>query len=174
MSGLGRAAVLWGVGGVLALVIQPLFRLAPYALEAIRGGLSGAQWVVLVAWVLINAHAEGWRGFHQRFAPRVIVRAYHLGRHPRALWVALAPLYCMSLFHASRRGLLVARGLVVGIVALVLLVRQLPQPWRGIVDAGVVVGLGIGALSLVWHLGRALLGHPPAVPPDLPDEPNER
>lgn len=171
MSGIGRLALAFGVGGVLVLVIQPLFRLAPYAIEAIRGGLTGLQWVLLLAWVVINAHAEGWRGFHRRFSPRVVARAYYLGRHPRPAWVLLAPFFCMSLFHASRRGMIVARSLVVGIVVLVLLVRQLDQPWRGIVDAGVVAGLGLGALSLLYHLGRALLGHPPQVPPDLPPEP---
>src|SRR5690606_20451121 len=160
----------FGVLGVLALVVQPLFRLAPYTIEAIRGGLTGWQWVVMLTWVLVNAHAEGWRGFHQRFSPRVVARAFHLGRHPRPAWVVLAPLFCMSLFHASRRGLIVARVLVVGIVILVLAIRQLEQPWRGIIDAGVVVGLGIGALSLVWDFGRALAGHPPPVPPDLPED----
>ncbi|MCX4242483.1 hypothetical protein [Paraliomyxa miuraensis] len=170
MSPIGRLGAAFGVLGVLVLVVQPLFRLTPYVLEAIRGGLTGFQWTVLCLWVLVNAHAEGWRGFHQRFAPRVVVRAYYLGRNPRPHWVLLAPLFCMSLFHASRRGLLVARLLVVGIVLLVLAVRQLSQPWRGIVDAGVVAGLGLGALSLVVHLGRALLGRLPDVPPDLPLE----
>lgn len=169
MGMLGRIAIGFGVLGVLALVVQPLFRLTPYVIDAIRGGLTGLQWTVLVAWVVVNAHAEGWRGFHLRFSPRVVARAYHVGRNPRLAWVLLAPFFCMSLFHASRRGLVVARLLVVGIVLLVLAVRQLDQPWRGIVDAGVVAGLGLGALSLVYHFVRALAGHPPTVAPDLPE-----
>jgi hypothetical protein len=43
------------------------------------------------------------------------------------------------------------------------------QPWRGIVDAGVVVGLGIGTASIVWHAVRAMAGTPPPVGADLPD-----
>ncbi len=168
MSAIGRLALAWGVLGVMLLVAQPIVRLTPRVTEAIEGGLTTGQWIVLVAWVLLNAHAEGYRGFHRRFSPRVVVRAWYLGRHPRPAWALAAPLFCMSLVHASRRGLAVARGLVVGIVVLVLLVRQLPQPWRGIVDAGVVVGLGLGLLSLALHLVRALSGRLPAVSPDLP------
>ena len=160
---------MWGVLGVMALVLQPLFRLYPLVVEAIDGGLTGLQWAVLVAWVAINAHAEGYRGFHRRFSPRVVARAAYLREHPRPLFVVLAPLFCMSLFHASRRGLWVARLLVVGIVLLVLAIRTLAQPWRGIVDAGVVVGLGLGLVSLCWWFLRYLLGHAPEVSPDLPE-----
>lgn len=166
---MGRLAFAWGVLGVMVLVTQPLFRLAPLALEAIEGGLSALQWGLLVAWVAINAHAEGYRGFHCKFSPRVIARAEYLRAHPRPLWVALAPFFCMSLFHASRRGLVVARSLVVMIVLLVIAIRWLDQPWRGIVDAGVVVGLGLGLLSLGYWLVRSLLGYPASAPPDLPE-----
>jgi len=168
-SAIGRVAFLWGVLGVIVLVAQPLFRLTPLVIEAIEGGLTATQWVVLGAWVAINAHAEGYRGFHCRFSPRVVARAAYLREHPRPLWVVLAPFFCMSLFHASRRGLWVARLLVVGIVLLVLAIRTLDQPWRGIVDAGVVAGLGLGLLSLGYWLLRYALGRAPAVSADLPD-----
>jgi hypothetical protein len=156
--------------GVLGVLAQAIWRLTPRAWEAIDGGLTPAQWVVAVAWVVVMAHAEGYRGFHRRFSPRVVARAQHLAAHPRPLRAALAPVYCMSLFGASRRGMLVARGLFAGIVVLVLLVRMVPQPWRGIVDAGVVVGLALGTLSILYYAGRAVAGYQPAVPPDLPQD----
>ncbi|MCA9655645.1 MAG: hypothetical protein H6712_00370 [Myxococcales bacterium] len=162
--------MLWGVAGVVALLVQPLLRLTPMALEAIQSDLSGLQWTVLAAWLVVNAHAEGYRGFHRRFSPRVVARAQVIARSPRPLWVVLAPLFCMSLFHASRRGLWVARILVLAIVLLVMGVRQLSQPWRGIVDAGVVLGLTIGTVSLLYYFVAALLGRVPPVPPDLPPE----
>ncbi len=158
----------WGVLGVVALLAQALWRLTPLAMEAVAGGLSAFQWAVLGAWVLVNAHAEGYRGFHQRFSPRVVARAMALARSPRPLHVLVAPLFCMSLLHASRRGLAVAYGILGGVILLVLAVRHLDQPWRGIVDAGVVVGLGLGLVSIVWHALRAVLGHPPPSHPDLP------
>lgn len=160
----------WGVLGVVGLLAQALWRLSPLAWEAIEQGLSGLQWALLVGWVAMMAHAEGYRGFHRRFSPRVVARAQWLSRNPAPALVLFAPLFCMSLFHASRRGRWTARILVVGIVGLVLAVRQLAQPWRGIIDAGVVVGLGIGVASIVWYCARALAGHDPPVPPDLPPQ----
>lgn len=167
----GRVALFWGVLGVMVVVTQPIVRLSPLVVEAIDGGMTFGQWALMCAWVALNAHAEGYRGFHRRFAPRVVARAEYLRRHPRPLWVALAPFFCMSLFHASRRGVVVARTLVVAIVLLVIAVRQLDQPWRGIVDAGVVVGLGLGVASLAYWLVRLLRGHVPTVSPDLPCPP---
>jgi hypothetical protein len=164
-----RIAPVWGVLGVVTLLTQSLVRLSPRAWAAIAGGLSAPQWTLLGAWVTINAYAEGWRGFHHRFSPRVVARARVLARDARPLDAVFAPLFCMSLYHASRRGRWTARIVVVTIVALVLAVRLLPQPWRGIIDAGVVVGLGTGLLSLAWHAVRALGGRPPAIAPDVPD-----
>src|SRR5688500_7986723 len=134
--------------------------------------LTALQWVVLVVWSIWMAYSEGWRGFHLRFSPRVVARAWWLAEHStpsRAtpLRVVLAPLFCMSLFGASRRGLIVARVLVLAIVALVVVIRMLEQPWRGIVDAGVVLGLALGLVSLLVHAARALGGAPRA-DPDLP------
>jgi len=165
---LGRLGAAWGVLGVLALLTQACVRLVPRALEAMRMDLSPLQLVVLAAWIVFMVWTEGVRGFHRRFSPRVVARALWLRAHPRPLWVAIAPLFCMSLVHASRRGLIVARILVAAIVLLVVLVSQLGQPWRGIVDAGVVAGLGVGAASIVLFAVRALAGTPPPIAPDLP------
>ena len=48
--------------------------------------------------------------------------------------------------------------------------RLLDQPWRGIVDAGVVVGLSYGCIALVVAFARVLLGAPLRVTPQVPDE----
>lgn len=166
---LGRFAAAWGVLGVLALLGQALVRLLPRAIEAVQLGLTTVQLVVLVVWLVFMVWTEGVRGFHRRFSPRVVARAIWLSHNPRPLFVLLAPIFCMSLFHASRRGLLVARVLVLAIVVLVAIVSQMSQPWRGIVDAGVVAGLGVGALSILLFAVRALGGTAPPVPPDLPE-----
>src|SRR5215510_6200164 len=122
----------WGVLGVLALLGQALWRLTPIALEPLRAGSLGPlETVVYGAWVLVNAYAEGYRGFQRGFAPRAVVRAFHLGRHRRPLHVLLAPAFCMSLFHATRRRRIVAWAVLGTIVLLVTLVRQLDQPYRG-------------------------------------------
>src|SRR5690606_4264468 len=96
--------VAWGVGGVLLLLGQAIWRLTPIALDAIHGGLTAGQIALCGAWIVVNGYAEGYRAFQLRFSPRVVARAVHLARHPRPLHVALAPLFCMSFFHATPRG----------------------------------------------------------------------
>jgi hypothetical protein len=46
-------------------------------------------------------------------------------------------------------------------------VRLLPQPWRGIVDAGVVVGLTWGTISLVVFCIQALTAPTFAISPEV-------
>ena len=54
------------------------------------------------------------------------------------------------------------------VVVLIIGVRMLEQPWRGIVDAGVVVGLTWGLLAILgWGIGAAM-GRDLGIPPDVP------
>lgn len=167
LSFAGWTVVAWGIGGVLLLLMQGLARLAPIAAEALAMDLTILHWGSLVPWVAFMVYAEGWRGFHQRFSPRVVARAFHLARAPRLSRALLAPFYCMSLFASTRRGMAVAWGLMIGILLLVLLLRGTPQPWRGLVDVGVVLGLGVGSLSILWHTGISIT-RGPETPNDLP------
>jgi len=63
----------------------------------------------------------------------------------------------MGYFHATKRTKIVAYSLTIGITLLVILVRLIPQPWRGIIDAGVVVGLTWGVLSLIIFILRSFV-----------------
>ena len=159
----------WGVVCVLALLGQAVVRLSPIAWEAWRSpSLTVGQRVGFVLWVVFNAYAEGYRGFHLRFSPRVVARAFYLGDHPRPVDVVLALPYVMSLYHARRRQRIVSWTFIVLLVVVIAAVRALPQPWRGLIDGGVVVGLLLGTLSVVYFYVRGLAGDPPPVP-DLPD-----
>jgi hypothetical protein len=73
----------------------------------------------------------------------------------------------MALVYANRRRLIVSWMVVAGIVTLVLLVRLLPQPWRGVVDAGVALALAYGAVAIAVLYARALAGRL-VFPLDLP------
>jgi len=155
------------VAGVAVLLAEAVYRLSIHARAAFASELSPLQWAVTAVWVAMMMYAEGWRGFHRRFSPRVVARAIYISQHPRWIDVLLAPVFCMSLYGASRRGKRVARSLLAGIAILVILIRFLPAPWRGIVDAGVVAGISVGLLSIVWFTLRALLGKPPAIDADV-------
>ena len=142
----------WGIGGVLFLLIFAIFRLAPMALELERSAMSEVHWLALIFSVIYMAYAEGYKGFHLGFAPRVVVRARYLANNPRPLHVLLAPLFCMGYIYATRKRQILSFALTAMIICFVLIARSMPQPWRGIVDAGVVVGLGLGVVSIAYFL----------------------
>ena len=161
----------WGLLGVVALLSQAIARLTPLAIDAMRSGLSTAQWVGLVLWVAFMAHSEGYKGFHTRMSPRVVARAAYLlhGKITPAR-VVFAPFFCTRLFGASKKGMWTSRILLTAIFCLIVIVRNLDQPWRGIIDAGVVVGLGIGVGSILYYAIRAIGGQPSPADPDLPPD----
>lgn len=160
----------WGLLGVLALFGRALSRLVPLAWQPIAdGSLTTLHIALYVAWVIFNAYGEGYRAFQRSFCPRVVGRAYHLAANPKPLHALLAPLYCLSLFHANRRGLTVAWTMLVIIAILVALLRLTPQPWRGIIDGGVVVALAWGSLVMLVLGVKALAGAPPRAKLNLPE-----
>jgi len=134
------------------LLLFAVYRLLPMALELEHISLSLWQWAALFFSIIYMAYAEGYKGFHQGFAPRVVLRASYLQSNPRLLHIILAPLFCMGYIHATTRRKLFSFGLTLMIICFVLIARQLPQPWRGIVDAGVVVGLLFGVMSILYFM----------------------
>ena len=147
----------WGIGGILLLLTFAIYRLAPMALALEGLPLSLLHWTALFFSIFYMAYAEGYKGFHLGFAPRVVIRAIYLQRNPRLLHVVLAPIFCMGYIHATRRRKLLSYGLTTMIICFVLIARMLPQPWRGILDAGVVTGLAIGIASILYFLVLVLL-----------------
>lgn len=158
----------WGVLGVVAFLLSAIGRLLPRALDAIPL-LDGPLAAAYVGSVVFMAYSEGYRGFQLQFSPRVVGRAEWVAHHRPPHLVVLAPLMAMGLIHASRKRLTIAWCALIGIVGLVALVSHLDPVWRGIVDAGVVVGLAWGVVAILWFWVRALRGHPPEVPIDLPE-----
>ncbi|MEZ4452421.1 MAG: hypothetical protein R3B09_23350 [Nannocystaceae bacterium] len=166
----GLMILAWGIGGVLGLLANAVVRLWPLASAPIAdGSLTPTLWAIYALWIGFMAYTEGYRGFHRAFSPRVVVRALWLANHPRPHLVVLAPLMCMGLIHATRKRKIVSWSILLGVVGLVLAVRGLEQPWRGIIDGGVIVGLALGTASILAHTIRAFVGSPPSMPPDVPD-----
>ena len=165
-------AVAWGLLGLLGLLARALISLTPYAIEGLSMELSAIHWVVAVGWVGFMAYAEGYRGFQTKFAPMVAARLKVLRDEPTWLRLVLAPAFCMGLFDATRRRLLVSWGVLIAVIGLIVVVRLLPQPWRGIVDLGVVVGLTWGTLALLGHAAHTLWTGRTAASAELPGAPD--
>ena len=138
---------IWGILGVTIILGSAIIRVYPHVLDAFNVGLSPLQWVVLFLWSIFMLVAEGYRGFQKLFSPRVAARTWHLVNHGSAIDLILAPLYCIGYFHATRKRMITSWTLTAMITLIVVVVRYLPQPWRGIIDNGVILGLLYG---LVW------------------------
>ena len=162
---------IWGVGGVLLLLLFAIYRLAPMAFALQDTAMGLVHWASLLISITYMAYAEGFKGFHLGFAPRVVKRALYLRDNPKFSYILLAPVYCMGYIHATKRRQILSLGLTGLIVIFVILVRLLPQPWRGILDAGVVTGLTIGCFSIIYFLisARGKL-ESISIPTDVPGE----
>jgi hypothetical protein len=166
---LGAAAAAWGILGAAGLLGLAILRLQAVALEAFTSGPLGARaWLTAIVTATLVGYFMGQRGLARGFAPRVVSRALHLARHPRPLHAALAPLYCIGLIHAPRRRVVSSWALVATMAGLVAVVRRLPQPMRGFVDAGVVVGAAWGVAAVLFIAWRAFGGRPPSMAIELP------
>lgn len=164
----GTALYLWAVLGITALLTQAVLRLSAVAWEALSSGeMTSLQYGVCGVWCLMNAYMEGYRGFQKKFVPRVLARAHHLALHPEPLPAILAPLYAMAFFRAALRARIAAWGVTCLVLIAITLVRSIAQPWRGIIDAGVVVGLTWGLIALVVGAIGRLAGQEPEGDPEL-------
>lgn len=165
---IGWSAATWGVLGVSALLGSAMLRLWPLVREAVEGWRSDAGfWVAVTASLVFFGYAEGYRAFQRQLAPRVVARALTLVERATVLRAVFAPFFCMGYFGATRRRLITSWAVSLGIVALVAAMKLVPQPWRGVVDLGVVFALGWGVLAVLAHFAAAVVGRAPEVSADL-------
>jgi len=154
---LGRFAAAWGILGFSALLGEAFYKVMPFVIDLFQMPLSPLHWVALISWVAFMAYSEGYRGFQKHYSPRFAARLRWLREHANVKQALLAPLFCMCFFGTTRKRKIVAYCLTSGIVLLVIAIKFLPQPWRGIVDVGVIVGLGWGLLSVYVYTWQALV-----------------
>ena len=166
---MGAIGAIWGILGLSYIFGSALFRLYPYTQELNGSAFTWYHWVGLVLSLAFMGYAEGYKGFHLKFSPRAAARALYLKNNPTFFRVLLAPLFCIGFFHATRKRKIVAYSLTLMIIVLIVLVRQLEQPWRGIVDAGVLLGLGWGLVSVWIFSAQAFFGKGSTISPETPD-----
>lgn len=151
----GAFAAGWGVVGFSLLLAVALLRLTAVALDSFESPWNALHYAVFVLNLVFMGYTEGYKGFQNQYSPRFAARILYLYRHATVVQALFAPLVAMGFFNATRRRLLTAWILTAGVVVLVLIYRSLPQPWRGILDAGVVLGLGWGLLATLWAVLQA-------------------
>ncbi len=166
---LNAFAAIWGMTGLSGVLIFAIYRLGRISLAAAEEDWHVWHWITLIVNLLFMAYAEGYRGFQRRFSPRSAARAFYLYQHGGLFNGLLAPLFCAGYFSASRRTMLVIWIGTVAIVVLVLLLQQIEQPWRGIIDWGVVIGLTWGVLSFWVMLVQTFSAGRYQYSPDIPN-----
>ncbi len=151
----GIIAALWGITGLLLLLGFAVWRLGGNTLDAFQMPLNPVHWLVFVVFLVFMAYSEGYKGFQIKFSPRFAARVRFLSRGATPVLLVLAPLFCMGYFGATKNRVIATFALTAMIVVFILSFQFMPQPWRGLLDAGVVVGLLWGMVSTVLFCLKA-------------------
>ena len=129
-----------------------IYRLGTRGVVTIQAGLGWGEWSMLVLLTVAFVYGEGFRVLDRRWVPSVVERALLVRDDPRLLVRLLAPLYGLSLVGARRDDLIRGWLLATAILSAVLIVRALPDPWRGIVDFAVAAALAWGLVAILRRL----------------------
>lgn len=151
----GIIAVIWAIFGLLALLIFACWRLSAYTIESFTMPLNWLHWLIFVAWTIFMAHGEGYKGFQKKFSPRFAARCKYLSHNTTWLQLLLAPLFCMAYFHAPKKRVIATFALTIMIIVFIFAFRLIPQPWKGLLDFGVVFGLAWGIVSTLYYCFKA-------------------
>jgi len=161
-------AAIWGLGGVYLLILYSIVKLAPRAWEALDAEPGFIHWAVAIINLIFMLYVEGYRGFQKSFAPRTVARAHFLFRNPNWRDLSLGPFFCMGYYRMNRRPRIGIYALTVMMIFFILLLPLLPQPWRGALDLGVVIGLSYGIATLSFFTYHAFVRNDPRYSPEIP------
>lgn len=163
----GIFGAIWGFAGSVALIGYALWRLTPIAIDSLNYSMNALQWTLLIGNTLFMAYSEGYKGFQLAFSPRLAARSLYLANNPTLVRVLFAPFFVFGYFDAIKKRLIVTYALTAMIVCFIILMGFLDQPWRGILDAGVVVGLFWGLLSMLYFIVIAITADNYDISPDI-------
>ena len=152
----GIIAAAWGIIGLLLPLGFAVWRLGLNSIEALQMPLNWLHWLVFIGFLIFMLYSEGYKGFQKSFSPRFAARTKHLLYNASFLQLLLAPLFCMSYFNAPKRRVIATCSLTAMIIIFILSFRLVPQPWRGLLDAGVVAGLIWGMVASILFCIKAL------------------
>ncbi len=141
--------LIYSIGGVIAIFSSAIYRLYPHVQESISYEFSILNWIILALYLLVMIVGKGYFALHRGFVPRVINRSELLVENGTFIDRLLAPLYCMGFFKAPKKRLIISYSMLFLIITFIVSASKISQPWRGIIDLGVVIGLSLGILSLL-------------------------
>lgn len=141
---------------ILAILLKSLKNLLPIALEPLNKPLNPYMYVLYALTTLVFAYSEGYKGFQQQFIPFVVSRSHNL-KNETIIYKILAPLYSIGLIKSNTRRKIRTATMFFAVGLMIALTKNLSYPWRNVIDAGVVIGLGWGLTSGVLEWIRVSL-----------------
>lgn len=151
---LGTIGTIWGVAGAITLLSFALTRMTRPMMEAFSGKFELGIWhyAVAVLWAIFMGYSEGYKGFQKGYSPRVASRALYLRDKCTWLRLLLAPLFCLGFINSTKRRRITVFAILGVITLIVVLFKYIDQPWRGVLDLGVVIGLSWGIIATLVYL----------------------
>jgi hypothetical protein len=148
---MGIVGATWGIAGFLMVLAYAIIQLATPAAEAFSHPLRWYHWAALAASLCFFLYVKGFRAFQRGLSRRVVTRAFSLRAEPDVLRVVLAPFYCMGFFGAGARRRVIMITLTLVMVGFILFFSRINQPWRGIIDFGLVASFAWGFAATVLY-----------------------
>lgn len=164
---IARLGAAWAIIGLSVLFIFAIVRLSPYSIEALSSGLSPSEWLLLIIWCAYMLVTEGYMGFQKHFSPRFASRVLYLFDNPRISHVLLAPFFCGGYINITPRRKRTIWILTLGIICLIIGLKYVSQPWKGIIDTGVILGLLYGLVSLYVSCVQVMIHRKSEVDPEI-------
>ena len=165
---IGNVAAIWGVTGACMLLGFAVLRMFRQVSEGFTHELGIAHYAVMIPWLFFMLYSEGYKGFQKGYSPRVAARAIFLREKSTLIRAIFAPLFCMGFFDSTKKRKIVLGCLILGITTLVILFQYIPQPWRGVLDLGVVLGLSWGILATLFFFFKYWFGDATDADPEVP------
>ena len=169
-SPLGIVAACWASAGLAGLLLYAIVRLTDVVVAGIAFPWDWRHWALAFLNAAFMAWSEGYRGFQRQFSPRTAARVKWLLHNASPVEAALAPLFAMGYVNATPRRMAGTYLLTVFVAGAIIVVHMLPQPWRGALDIGVVIGLTWGLASFVQALRSTFAAEGLPVSPELARE----
>jgi len=141
-------AVAWSLVGVALILSFAVFRLLSRGLDTVRAGLTPLEWTGLLVLSALFLYGEGVMALQRKWVPRLFERSRQLRSEGNPLLLALAPLFGMGLIGRSMKTVVRTWLGTAAIVLAVIMVRQFPDPWRGITSFAVSLALAWAVLSI--------------------------